>query len=310
MHQLFDLTGQVALVTGVSRASARPSRRGWRRPGPPSSGRAAAPERDGPPVPATGSRFHGVAADLSRPRTAEQVVRGGPAAHRLHRHPRQQRRDHPPRRRCWTSPSTDWDDVLDDQPGRRLPPVAGRRPAMVAQGGGKIINIASMLSFQGGIRVAAYTASKHAVAGLTKALANEWAAHGINVNAIAPGYMATDNTAQLRADDRPQPGRSWTASPPAAGAARPTSRRGRVPRLARLRLRPRRRSSPSTAAGWPAEAWGWPRAGPLPPGRACAGPASTSLDRIGIEGVPDGIPHKVEGEHGGHDEEPRRRSHG
>ncbi len=67
--------------------------------------------------------------------------------------------------------------------------------------GGKIINIASMLSFQGGIRVPAYTASKSAVMGLTKALANEWAKYGINVNSIAPGYMATDNTAALRSDE-------------------------------------------------------------------------------------------------------------
>ena len=66
--------------------------------------------------------------------------------------------------------------------------------------GGKIINIASMLSFQGGIRVPSYTASKSGVKGITMLLANEWAKHGINVNAIAPGYMATDNTAQLRAD--------------------------------------------------------------------------------------------------------------
>jgi 2-deoxy-D-gluconate 3-dehydrogenase len=79
-----------------------------------------------------------------------------------------------------------------------LAQAAGRR--MLAQGHGKIINIASLLAFQGGIRVPAYTASKHAVAGLTKALANEWARHGINVNAIAPGYMATDNTQALRDD--------------------------------------------------------------------------------------------------------------
>ncbi|MEM8535505.1 MAG: 2-dehydro-3-deoxy-D-gluconate 5-dehydrogenase KduD [Chloroflexota bacterium] len=71
---------------------------------------------------------------------------------------------------------------------------------MLAQGNGKIVNIASLLSFQGGIRVPAYTASKHAVAGMTKALANEWAGRGINVNAIAPGYMATDNTKALRED--------------------------------------------------------------------------------------------------------------
>jgi len=71
---------------------------------------------------------------------------------------------------------------------------------MVEQGGGKIINIASMLSYQGGILIPAYTAAKSGVAGLTRALANEWAARGVNVNAIAPGYMATDNTAPLRAD--------------------------------------------------------------------------------------------------------------
>ena len=65
---------------------------------------------------------------------------------------------------------------------------------------GKIINIASMLSFQGGVRVVSYTASKSALAGLTRAMANELASHGINVNALAPGYMATDNTAAIRAD--------------------------------------------------------------------------------------------------------------
>lgn len=74
---------------------------------------------------------------------------------------------------------------------------------IVAEGKfGKIINIASMLTFQGGIRVPSYTASKSGVGGLTKALANEWAAHGINVNAIAPGYFATNNTAALQADEK------------------------------------------------------------------------------------------------------------
>lgn len=81
-----------------------------------------------------------------------------------------------------------------------LAQAAGRY--MLAQGHGKIINTASLLAFQGGIRVPAYTAAKHAVAGLTKALANEWAGRGINVNAIAPGYMATDNTQALREDPK------------------------------------------------------------------------------------------------------------
>ena len=72
---------------------------------------------------------------------------------------------------------------------------------MLERGAGKVINIASLLSFQGGLRVASYAASKHAVAGLTKALANEWAARGVQVNAIAPGYIETDNTAPLRQDE-------------------------------------------------------------------------------------------------------------
>ena len=72
---------------------------------------------------------------------------------------------------------------------------------MVSRGGGKIINIASLLSFSGGITVPAYTASKHAVAGLTKAFANEWGQHNVQVNAIAPGYFRTDNTLALQADE-------------------------------------------------------------------------------------------------------------
>ena len=74
------------------------------------------------------------------------------------------------------------------------------RAALARNAGGRIVNIASLLSFQGGIRVPAYTASKHGVAGLTKVLANEWAARGINVNAVAPGYIATNNTQALRED--------------------------------------------------------------------------------------------------------------
>jgi 2-dehydro-3-deoxy-D-gluconate 5-dehydrogenase len=98
-------------------------------------------------------------------------------------------------------PASDWDDVLAANLDAvfHLSQAAARR--YVAQGSGKIINVASMLSFQGGILVPGYTASKHAVAGLTKSFANELAAHGVNVNAIAPGYMATDNTAPIRADE-------------------------------------------------------------------------------------------------------------
>ena len=97
----------------------------------------------------------------------------------------------------------DWDDVVN----LNLKSVFFLSQAVakqfIRQGqGGKIINIASMLSFQGGIRVPSYTASKSGVLGITRLLANEWAAHGINVNAIAPGYMATNNTQQLRDDEQ------------------------------------------------------------------------------------------------------------
>jgi 2-deoxy-D-gluconate 3-dehydrogenase len=94
----------------------------------------------------------------------------------------------------------DWDDVLATNLTSvfRLSQSAGRH--MIAQGGGKIINIASLLSFQGGVTVPSYAAAKGGVAQLTKALANEWAAKGVQVNAIAPGYMETDNTEALRND--------------------------------------------------------------------------------------------------------------
>ncbi len=96
----------------------------------------------------------------------------------------------------------DWDDVmaLNLDAVYFLSQAAAK--AMVAQGSGKIINIASMLTFQGGKFIPPYTASKHAVAGLTKSFANELAEHGIQVNAIAPGYFATKNTAPIRADEK------------------------------------------------------------------------------------------------------------
>jgi 2-deoxy-D-gluconate 3-dehydrogenase len=94
----------------------------------------------------------------------------------------------------------DWDDVIQVNLKALFFLSQAAARVMVGQGGGKIVNVASMLSFQGGILIPPYTAAKSGVAGLTRALANEWAAKGINVNAIAPGYMATDNTAPLRAD--------------------------------------------------------------------------------------------------------------
>jgi 2-deoxy-D-gluconate 3-dehydrogenase len=95
----------------------------------------------------------------------------------------------------------EWDAVVDTNVKSAFFLAQAAARNMLANGGGKIINIASMLSFQGGIRVPSYTASKSGIAGLTKALANEWASKGINVNAIAPGYIATNNTAALQADE-------------------------------------------------------------------------------------------------------------
>jgi 2-dehydro-3-deoxy-D-gluconate 5-dehydrogenase len=97
----------------------------------------------------------------------------------------------------------DWDEVMaiNSKTVFFFSQVAARQ--YIKQGsGGKIISIASMLSYQGGIRVPSYTASKSAVLGVTRAMANEWAKHNINVNAIAPGYMATNNTAAIRADEK------------------------------------------------------------------------------------------------------------
>ncbi|NLP46902.1 MAG: 2-dehydro-3-deoxy-D-gluconate 5-dehydrogenase KduD [Epulopiscium sp.] len=121
----------------------------------------------------------------------------------------------------------DWDDVMNIN----IKTVfffcqAVAKQFIKQETGGKIINIASMLSFQGGIRVPSYTSSKSAVMGLTRLLANEWAKYNINVNAIAPGYMATNNTAPLRADEKRSkeildriPAGRWGTPRDVAGAA-------------------------------------------------------------------------------------------
>ncbi len=95
----------------------------------------------------------------------------------------------------------DWDSVIDInlKTAFFLSQAAARH--MIPNGGGKIVNIASMLSFQGGVRTASYTASKTGLLGITRLLSNEWAAHGVNVNAVAPGYVESHNTAELRADE-------------------------------------------------------------------------------------------------------------
>lgn len=121
----------------------------------------------------------------------------------------------------------DWDAVMDvNLKALFFTTQAFAKAVMARQGTGAVVNIASLLSFQGGIRVPSYTASKHGVAGLTKLLANEWAAKGINVNAVAPGYIETNNTEALRNDpDRNQaildriPAGRWGQAEDIAGAA-------------------------------------------------------------------------------------------
>ncbi|MGW2573093.1 SDR family oxidoreductase, partial [Streptomyces sp. NPDC001537] len=119
----------------------------------------------------------------------------------------------------------DWDVVLQVNLNAQFALSRAVGAAMVARGRGKIIFTASLLSFQGGITVPGYTAAKHGIAGLTKALANEWAPHGVNVNALAPGYIATDNTQALQDDpDRSRaileriPAGRWGTADDLAGA--------------------------------------------------------------------------------------------
>jgi 2-deoxy-D-gluconate 3-dehydrogenase len=94
----------------------------------------------------------------------------------------------------------EWDRIIDTNLNSVFQISQLCAKSMLQRGQGRIINVASLLSFQGGINVPAYTASKHGVAGITKALANEWGGKGVNVNAIAPGYISTDNTEALRND--------------------------------------------------------------------------------------------------------------
>lgn len=202
MNNLFSLEGKVALVTGASRGLGQAMAVGLAAAGADVVGLSRQSCRQtGEQIHALGKRFQEISFDLGRAGSAdmrsiiEQVVAqlGGldillNNAGIIRRAP------------VLAFSEADWDDVLriNLKAVFLLSQAAARH--MAAHGGGKIINIASMLSFQGGILVPSYTAAKSGVAGLTKALANELAAHNINVNAIAPGYMATDNTAPLRAD--------------------------------------------------------------------------------------------------------------
>jgi 2-deoxy-D-gluconate 3-dehydrogenase len=122
--------------------------------------------------------------------------------------------------------SKDWNDIIEVNLNSMFRLCQASARHMLKQRDGKIINIASVLSFQGGVFVPAYAAAKGGVVQLTRALANEWASHGINVNAIAPGYMATDTTAALRTDETRNrqimeriPAGRWGKADDLAGAA-------------------------------------------------------------------------------------------
>jgi 2-dehydro-3-deoxy-D-gluconate 5-dehydrogenase len=200
MAASFDLTGRVAAVTGANTGIGRGIAEALAAAG----ADIAAIGRSDPSetlaaARALGRRTAWVQADLgSRPDYAaviKQVVDQLGGLHILVNNAGTIRRNN-----SIDFTEADWDAVMDVNLKSVffLSQAAARQ--MIPNGGGKIINIASMLSFQGGIRVPSYTASKSGVAGLTKILANEWAVGGINVNAIAPGYFATNNTAALQAD--------------------------------------------------------------------------------------------------------------
>lgn len=199
--EMFDLSGKVALVTGSSTGLGEGMANGLAQAGADIVGvyNRHQPENK-KEIESIGRRFLGIEADLSKTDgVAGIVAKAVEAFGRLDILVNNAGII----RRC---PSldfteTDWDDVININLKSLffLSQAAARQ--MIEQGdGGKIINIASMLSFQGGILVPSYTASKSGVMGLTRLLACEWAKEGINVNAIAPGYMATRNTQALRDD--------------------------------------------------------------------------------------------------------------
>lgn len=198
---LFDLSGRWAIVTGANTGIGRAIAVGLAGAGADivGVGRSAMTETEADIV-ATGRHFVSIRADLSEPGIAGKVMADALAAGAT---PDILVNNAGIIRRADALDFTeeDWDAVLDTN----LKSVfflcqAFARAAIAAERGAKIINVASLLSFQGGIRVPSYTAAKSGLAGLTKLMANEWAARGINVNAIAPGYVETNNTAALRAD--------------------------------------------------------------------------------------------------------------
>ncbi|KAA8730156.1 MAG: 2-dehydro-3-deoxy-D-gluconate 5-dehydrogenase KduD [Ewingella americana] len=198
----FDLAGKVALVTGCNTGLGQGMAIGLAQAGCDIVGvNLSSPNETAEKVTALGRRFLDLRADLGSiegiPQLIEKAV--GEFGHLdiLVNNAGIIRRED-----AIEFSEKNWDDVMNVNSKTLFFMSQAVARQFIKQGhGGKIINIASMLSYQGGIRVPSYTASKSAVMGITRLMANEWAKHGINVNAIAPGYMATNNTEQLRADE-------------------------------------------------------------------------------------------------------------
>ena len=197
----FSLAGKVAIVTGCDTGLGQGMTLALAEAGCDIVGvNRKVPHDTAAKVEALGRRFMAIQADLSQQRAipaivAQTVEQFGRIDILVNNAGTIRRED------ALSFSEKDWDEViiLNLQSVFFLSQAVARQ--FLKQGdGGKIINIASMLSFQGGIRVPSYTASKSGVLGITRLLANEWAEHHINVNAIAPGYMATNNTQQLRDD--------------------------------------------------------------------------------------------------------------
>jgi 2-deoxy-D-gluconate 3-dehydrogenase len=201
---LFDLSGKWALVTGARGGLGQAMALSLAKAGADIVGLGSTPMPEtGQLIEATGRRFLGIQVDLSQPNDFGALIgqieeQAGPIDILVNNAGTIRRAD------LLDYTEADWDVVtnVNEKSLFFLSQAVAR--GMVSRRFGRIINIASLLSFQGGIRVPAYTASKHAVAGLTKLMANELAASGITVNAIAPGYMETENTAALRADPERQ----------------------------------------------------------------------------------------------------------
>jgi 2-deoxy-D-gluconate 3-dehydrogenase len=202
MNGLFDLTGQVALVTGANTGLGQAIAVGLAEAGADivAVGRTL-PDETAALVAKARRKLHAIAADLGSTEPIERVMfEAYAAAGRLDILVNNagiiRRAD------SLEFSEEDWDAVMDTNLKTVFFLSQAVAKRWVADGrGGKIINIVSMLSFQGGLRVPSYTASKSALAGLTKTLCNEWAARGINVNGLAPGYFATNNTTALQADE-------------------------------------------------------------------------------------------------------------